>query len=86
MPLKVQCSLPCIGLKLYHQGVHTRAKKKKRIKERKNVCEWDIVNDRDSKRIQKMKIKRHSEKLKDSRDKEWQRERERERKKNPLLG
>ena len=27
MPLKVQCSLPSIGLKLYHQGVHTRAKK-----------------------------------------------------------
>ena len=27
MPLKVQCSLPSIGLKLYHQGVHTREKK-----------------------------------------------------------
>ena len=23
---KVQCSLPFIGLKLYHQGVHTREK------------------------------------------------------------
>ena len=30
MPLKVQFSLPSIGLELYHQGVHTRAKKKKK--------------------------------------------------------
>ena len=30
MPLKVQLPLPIIGLELYHQGVHIRAKKKTR--------------------------------------------------------